>query len=212
VLKNLADQDKPDAVKVFNLVIAIRRLVEEEAARMPYLVSIEERAEAVAEAFELRPQLPQANAALAARVPGLEVPSEGIHVAGTHPVVPGGESGSAPTSRSWWQEMLKSMLPTVGGPLITAAGSGFDTILAAANGASVLAAVRFVIAVIAAVVGAYFGSKLQVEPRNVQQAGQDTRQILREAATRERVRQATQEVSAESGMGEPDRSAEESRE
>lgn len=54
VLKNLADQDKPDAVKVFNLLIAVRKLVEEEAARMPYLVPIGERAEAVAEAFEQR--------------------------------------------------------------------------------------------------------------------------------------------------------------
>jgi type I restriction enzyme R subunit len=54
VLKNLADREKPDTVKVFNLLVAIRRFVEDEAARMPYLISIGERAEAVAEALEQR--------------------------------------------------------------------------------------------------------------------------------------------------------------
>jgi type I restriction enzyme R subunit len=52
VLKSLADQDKPDTVKVFNLLIAIRKLVEDKVDRMPYLLSIGERAEAIAEAFE----------------------------------------------------------------------------------------------------------------------------------------------------------------
>lgn len=53
-LKGLADQDKPDTVKVFNLLIAIRKIVEEKGGEMPYVLSIGERAEAVAEAFEQR--------------------------------------------------------------------------------------------------------------------------------------------------------------
>lgn len=53
-LKALAGQDKPDTVKVFNLLIAIRNLVEEKGAEMPYLLSIGEKAEALAEAFEQR--------------------------------------------------------------------------------------------------------------------------------------------------------------
>jgi type I restriction enzyme R subunit len=52
VLRSLAHQDKPDTVKVFNLLISIRKLVEEKVDRMPYLLSIGERAEAIAEAFE----------------------------------------------------------------------------------------------------------------------------------------------------------------
>ncbi len=53
-LKALAGQDKPDTVKVFNLLIAIRKLVEEKGEDMPYLLSIGERAESLAEAFEQR--------------------------------------------------------------------------------------------------------------------------------------------------------------
>ncbi len=53
-LKALAGQDKPDTVKVFNLLIAIRKLVEEKVEEMPYLLSIGQRAEAMAEAFEQR--------------------------------------------------------------------------------------------------------------------------------------------------------------
>ncbi len=53
-LKKLAGQDKPDTVKVFNLLIAIRKLVEEKGEEMPYLLSIGQRAEAMAEAFEQR--------------------------------------------------------------------------------------------------------------------------------------------------------------
>jgi type I restriction enzyme R subunit len=52
VLKSLANRDKPDTVKVFNLLITIRKLVEDKVDRMPYLLSIGERAEAIAEAFE----------------------------------------------------------------------------------------------------------------------------------------------------------------
>lgn len=51
-LRGLAEKDQPETVKVFNLLIAIRKLVEEKLNEMPYLFSIGERAEAVAEAFE----------------------------------------------------------------------------------------------------------------------------------------------------------------
>jgi type I restriction enzyme R subunit len=51
-LKGLAEKDQPETVKVFNLLIAVRKLVEEKVDQMPYLLSIGERAEAVAEAFE----------------------------------------------------------------------------------------------------------------------------------------------------------------
>jgi type I restriction enzyme, R subunit len=51
-LRNLAEKDQSDAVKVFNMLIAIRKLVEEKVEEMPYLASIGERAEAIAEAFE----------------------------------------------------------------------------------------------------------------------------------------------------------------
>jgi type I restriction enzyme R subunit len=53
-LKGLVEQDRPDTVKVFNLLIAIRKIVEEKGKEMPYLLSIGERAETVAEAFEQR--------------------------------------------------------------------------------------------------------------------------------------------------------------
>jgi type I restriction enzyme R subunit len=53
-LKALAEQDKPVTVKVFNLLIAIRKLVDEKGEEMPYLLSIGERAESLAEAFEQR--------------------------------------------------------------------------------------------------------------------------------------------------------------
>ena len=57
------------------------------------------------------------------------------------------------------QEMLKSTLPLVITPLVTAAVTGFGSILAASEGAIILAAVSFSIAVIAEVVGVYFGMK-----------------------------------------------------
>lgn len=53
-LKGLAEQDKPDTVKVFNLLIAIRKIVQEKGSQMPYLLSIGERAETIAQAFEER--------------------------------------------------------------------------------------------------------------------------------------------------------------
>lgn len=51
-LRNLAAKEQSDTVKVFNMLIAIRKLVEEKVDEMPYLASIGERAEKIAEAFE----------------------------------------------------------------------------------------------------------------------------------------------------------------
>lgn len=53
-LKELAEQDRPETIKIFNLLMAIRKIVEDKSAQMPYLVSIGERAETIAEAFEQR--------------------------------------------------------------------------------------------------------------------------------------------------------------
>jgi type I restriction enzyme R subunit len=53
-LGRLAQEDAPDAVKVFNLLKAIRQIVEAQAGEQPYLISIGERAEAVVRAFEER--------------------------------------------------------------------------------------------------------------------------------------------------------------
>jgi len=53
-LSRLAGEDAPDAVKIFNLLKAIRQIVEAQAAEQPYLISIGERAEAVVRAFEER--------------------------------------------------------------------------------------------------------------------------------------------------------------
>jgi len=53
-LGRLAQEDAPDAVKVFNLLKAIRQIVEAQAAQQPYLISIGERAEAIVRAFEER--------------------------------------------------------------------------------------------------------------------------------------------------------------
>ena len=52
VLMGMAQQDKPDNVKVFNLLVAIRKIVEEKGNQTPYLLSICEKAEKIAEAFE----------------------------------------------------------------------------------------------------------------------------------------------------------------
>ena len=55
--------------------------------------------------------------------------------------------------------MLKSTLPQVITPLVTAAVTGFGSILAASEATIILTAVSFSIVVIAAVVGVYFGIK-----------------------------------------------------
>jgi len=53
-LRRLAGEDKPDTVKVFNLIKAIYRLVADREHDQPYLIPIGERARAIAEAFEKR--------------------------------------------------------------------------------------------------------------------------------------------------------------
>jgi type I restriction enzyme R subunit len=59
-LQAIADDDKPDTVKVFNLLKAIDQLTGQEACREPYLVSIGDKAEQIAQAFEDRQQTSQA--------------------------------------------------------------------------------------------------------------------------------------------------------
>lgn len=53
-LEKIANENRPDTVKVFNLLKAIRTLVAEESQHTPYLISIGERAEQIAQAFEER--------------------------------------------------------------------------------------------------------------------------------------------------------------
>lgn len=53
-LERIAEENRPDTVKVFNLLRAIRTLVAEEGSRSPHLIPIGERAEQIARAFEDR--------------------------------------------------------------------------------------------------------------------------------------------------------------
>jgi type I restriction enzyme R subunit len=53
-LGRLVQEEAPDAVKVFNLLKAIRQIVEAQASEQPYLISIGERAEAIVQAFQER--------------------------------------------------------------------------------------------------------------------------------------------------------------
>lgn len=59
MLQAIADQDQPDTVKVFNLLKAIDQLTGEESDKEPYLVSIGDKAEQIAQAFEERQQTTQ---------------------------------------------------------------------------------------------------------------------------------------------------------
>ncbi len=59
-LQALADDDKPDTVKVFNLLKAIDQLTRAQADKEPYLISIGDKAEQIARAFEERQQTTQA--------------------------------------------------------------------------------------------------------------------------------------------------------
>jgi type I restriction enzyme R subunit len=54
VLDMLTDADKPDMVKVFNLVKVLEQQAREMGAQQPYLIPIGERAEQIAEAFQQR--------------------------------------------------------------------------------------------------------------------------------------------------------------
>jgi len=53
-LDRIAQSNQPDTVKVFNLLKSIAQKVNDEAVAAPYLLSIGERAEAIAEAFKQR--------------------------------------------------------------------------------------------------------------------------------------------------------------
>jgi type I restriction enzyme R subunit len=59
-LTALTEADQPDTVKVFNLLKAVDRLTSQEANREPYLFSIGDKAEAIAQAFEDRQMTTQA--------------------------------------------------------------------------------------------------------------------------------------------------------
>jgi len=58
-LAQIAGSDQPDAVKVFNLLKAVQQMVQEKAQQEPFLISIGEKAEQIAEAFEDRQQTTQ---------------------------------------------------------------------------------------------------------------------------------------------------------
>jgi type I restriction enzyme R subunit len=58
-LEKIANENKPDTVKVFNLLKALENMVRQQADREPYLISIGERAEQIAEAFENRQKTTQ---------------------------------------------------------------------------------------------------------------------------------------------------------
>ena len=53
-LDALVEEERPDIIKVFNLLKAIRDLVEKEGPQQPYLFSIGERAEQIARSFQER--------------------------------------------------------------------------------------------------------------------------------------------------------------
>ncbi|MEJ5299357.1 MAG: HsdR family type I site-specific deoxyribonuclease [Thermodesulforhabdaceae bacterium] len=53
-LERLAMEDSPDTVKIFNLIKAIRQIIERQGAEQPYLISIGELAEAIVREFEER--------------------------------------------------------------------------------------------------------------------------------------------------------------
>jgi len=53
-LHQIAESNQPDTIKVFNLLKSIEQKVEQEAIAAPYLISIGERAEAIAQAFKER--------------------------------------------------------------------------------------------------------------------------------------------------------------
>jgi type I restriction enzyme R subunit len=58
-LAQIAGQDQPEAVKVFNLLKAIQQLVEEKAKEQPFLLNIGDKAAEIAQAFEDRQRTTQ---------------------------------------------------------------------------------------------------------------------------------------------------------
>lgn len=59
LLEKLENDDTPDTVKIFNLLKSIQELINKEKHQAPYLLTIGERAEAIAQAFQLRIQSTQ---------------------------------------------------------------------------------------------------------------------------------------------------------
>ena len=58
-LEKIAEADTPDTVKVFNLLKALHAMVQEKGREQPYLISIGDKAEEIAQAFEDRQQTTQ---------------------------------------------------------------------------------------------------------------------------------------------------------
>ena len=54
LLERLEKDDTPDTVKIFNLLKSIQELINKEKHQAPYLLTIGERAEAIAQAYQLR--------------------------------------------------------------------------------------------------------------------------------------------------------------
>ncbi len=52
LLERLAGEEKPETVRIFNLIKALYKLVQQERHQAPYLIPIGERAEQIAQAFE----------------------------------------------------------------------------------------------------------------------------------------------------------------
>jgi type I restriction enzyme R subunit len=59
ILQAIADDDKPDTVKVFNLLKAFDQLARDQATSEPYLIGIGDKAQEIAQAFEQRQQTTQ---------------------------------------------------------------------------------------------------------------------------------------------------------
>jgi type I restriction enzyme R subunit len=58
-LEQIAGEERPETVKVFNLLKALHDMVAEKAQHEPYLISIGEKAEQIANAFEVRQKTTQ---------------------------------------------------------------------------------------------------------------------------------------------------------
>jgi hypothetical protein len=74
-------------------------------------------------------------------------------------------------SDTWWEKIAKSTLPAVAGPLATAVVSGFITLLATIEGATVVALFGFaavvlsVLGLVVGLVGTFFGVKASADAR-----------------------------------------------
>lgn len=59
LLEKIAEDDTSDTVKIFNLLKSIQKLVDQDGGKEPYLLTIGERAEAIAEAYQMRQEATQ---------------------------------------------------------------------------------------------------------------------------------------------------------